>query len=156
MRDDVRHRLRAWEQGTAFFWIVTWKTDGLPLGIAELRMSGQQADLGYMIARAYWGQGIATETVRTLTDWALAQPAIQQVWAVCAAENTASVRVLEKVGMQREVSLRLWSLYSQETPGPRTWWCYMKGKPTSRICRWINVLRAARYARYLGLRSTSL
>jgi ribosomal-protein-alanine N-acetyltransferase len=120
------------------------------LGMAELRLNGQQADLGYVIARAYWGQGIATETVCALTDWALAQPAIQQVWAVCAAENTASARVLEKVGMQREVSLRLWSLYPQKTPGPHTWWCYMKGKPTSHRCRWINVLRAARYARRLG------
>jgi RimJ/RimL family protein N-acetyltransferase len=154
-RDDVRHRIRAWEQETAFSWIITRKTDGLPLGMAELRMRGHQADLGYVIARAHWGQGIATEAVRALTDWALAQPAIRQVWAVCAAENIASARVLEKIGMQREVFLRHWLLYPQRTPGPRTWWCYMKGKPTPHRCRWINVLRAARYARRLGYRSTS-
>ena len=47
-----------------------------------------------------------TEVVRAVTDWALAQPEVHRVWAVCDVENLASARVMEKAGMAREGKLR--------------------------------------------------
>lgn len=40
----------------------------------------------------------------------LNQPSIRRVWATCDAENLASVRVLEKLGLSREGLLRQWAV----------------------------------------------
>ncbi len=57
-------------------------------------------EVGYSVADSYQGQGFATEAVRALIEWALRQPNVRQVKAGCDADNYASRRVLEKLGMK--------------------------------------------------------
>ncbi len=47
-----------------------------------------------------WGKGYATEAVQAVVSWAVEQPSIMRVWALCDVDNIASARVLEKVGME--------------------------------------------------------
>jgi RimJ/RimL family protein N-acetyltransferase len=65
-----------------------------------------------------------TEAARAVVDWALGQPGIYRVWAVCDVENAASTRVLEKVGMQREGVLRRWIIHPGVDAVPRDCYCY--------------------------------
>ena len=65
-----------------------------------------EADIGYAVARGYWGQGIASEAARALVDFAFARLGSRRVWAVCEPANPASARVLEKAGFRRERFLR--------------------------------------------------
>jgi ribosomal-protein-alanine N-acetyltransferase len=58
-------------------------------------------EIGYSVLPAYRGQGFATEAARALVDWALAQQDVRRIIAECSPDNAASVRVLEKLGMQR-------------------------------------------------------
>ena len=127
-RDFLRRCLIVWEQGTAFPWVITRKNDQQLLGMIEMRINQYRADLGYLVARPYWGQGIATEAAKALVGWALAQPSIYRVWAVCDVENKASARVLEKVGMQREGLLRRWIMHPNTSDTPRDCLCYAKVK----------------------------
>ena len=46
-------------------------------------------------------QGYASEAVRALIHWALAQPGVSRIVAACSADNAPSVRILEKLGMRR-------------------------------------------------------
>lgn len=62
----------------------------------------QAAALGYGIARAHWGRGLATEAAGAVVDYAFAALGLAKVWARVDPRNEASVRVLEKLGMQRE------------------------------------------------------
>ncbi|MBA4375590.1 MAG: hypothetical protein C0401_05385 [Anaerolinea sp.] len=78
------------------------KKDHELIGMIELRLDQHCADLGYVIAREYWGNGYATEITQSVVEWAVAQESIYRVWAICDIENLASARVLEKTGMQRE------------------------------------------------------
>src|SRR5882672_624457 len=96
----------AWEGESRFPWAITLKESGELIGMVEIRVDGFKADVGYGLAHPHWGQGIATEALRPIVAWALAQPSIYRVWALCDVENVASARVLEKVGMQREGLLR--------------------------------------------------
>lgn len=68
----------------------------------EARIDAYMVNLGYVIARACWNRGFATEAVEAVCAWAEAEPDVFRIWAVCAADNLASVRVLEKAGMTRE------------------------------------------------------
>jgi ribosomal-protein-alanine N-acetyltransferase len=123
-RAFVKRCLKVWQAGAVFPWVITLKDDGRLAGMLELCIDGHRADLGYVLARSYWGRGYATEAVKAVTAWALAQPAIYRVWAVCDVENIASARVLEKAGMQREGILRRYILHTSVSAEPRDVYCY--------------------------------
>ena len=60
------------------------------------------AELGYYLAREYWGRGIVTEAVRQLCERVFAQTDILRIYAVPFSDNVGSRRVLEKAGFQLE------------------------------------------------------
>jgi len=128
VREFLRRCAAAWEGGTAFAWAITGREDGRLLGMVEVRKDGHRAELGYVLARPHWGRGFATEAVRAVVEWALSDPNIHRVWAVCDVENLPSARVLEKVGMQREGLLRRWTVLPNRSETPRDCWCYARVK----------------------------
>jgi [ribosomal protein S5]-alanine N-acetyltransferase len=38
-------------------WVLTDRSDDRPIGMIELRLAGHRAELGYVLARAWWGRG---------------------------------------------------------------------------------------------------
>ncbi|MDD5543031.1 MAG: GNAT family N-acetyltransferase [Acidobacteriia bacterium] len=64
------------------------------------------AEIGYWLGESYWGQGIVTEAVRALTDFAFANLGVWRVYADVFEWNPASMRVLEKAGYICEGRLR--------------------------------------------------
>jgi RimJ/RimL family protein N-acetyltransferase len=94
------------------------------IGMMIARVTDEKWELGYVLARLYWGNGYMTEAVRGLVHWALKQKQIYRIWAVCDVDNIASSRVMEKAGMQREGILRRWSVHPNLSPEPRDSYCY--------------------------------
>ena len=123
-RDFIRRCVQCWKDETAFPWIVVRKNDDELVGMLELRIAESRADLGYAIAREYWGNGYATEITKSVIEWAMAQENIFRVWATCDVENLASARVLEKAGMQREGILRRFTVHPNISDEPRDSYCY--------------------------------
>ncbi|XP_047088831.1 uncharacterized N-acetyltransferase p20-like [Lolium rigidum] len=83
--------------------------DDRPVGAISVSPTedGCRAELGYVLARAHWGKGVATAAVRR----ALAQvfgelEGLLRVEALVDVPNVASQRVLEKAGFTREAVLR--------------------------------------------------
>lgn len=58
-------------------------------------------NLGYRLAASAWGQGYATELARAALHFALQDLRQPEVFAIVRPINTPSIRVLEKIGMQR-------------------------------------------------------
>src|SRR5215510_9233814 len=74
---------------------IVLQTTYLLIGTCGIRMVtvlAQEAELGYELHPDYWGQGYATEAVRTMLAFAFQTLRLQRVWAQCLAENRASVR----------------------------------------------------------------
>src|SRR6476620_7493588 len=63
-------------------------------------------ELGYTIRRDCWSHGYATEVARLLVELGFAQLDLERLAATCDPANAASVRVLEKAGLQLEGLLR--------------------------------------------------
>ncbi len=62
----------------------------------------QQAEIGFSFSPQFQKQGYATEAVRGLLDYLFSSFNLHRVIAICDAENQASVRLLERLGMRRE------------------------------------------------------
>lgn len=69
--------------------------------VAE-RAVGVQAELGWTLDPAHGGHGYATEAVRELLRICFAELGLRRVTALCFADNAASWRLMERVGMRRE------------------------------------------------------
>ncbi|HET9144230.1 GNAT family N-acetyltransferase [Actinophytocola sp.] len=66
-----------------------------------LHDNGMQAEVGFTLARPYQGQGYATEAVRCVLDRVF-DAGVHRVSADCDARNTASAKLLERLGFRRE------------------------------------------------------
>lgn len=75
-------------------------------GVRQKTANAIEAEIGYELDPAYWGHGYATEAARCVLNFAFGRLRVHRVWATCIADNDASARVLEKVGLQREGCLR--------------------------------------------------
>jgi ribosomal-protein-alanine N-acetyltransferase len=62
----------------------------------------QRAELGYWIGLPYWGHGYATEAARAVLVLGFETLLLNRIYAFRFAENAASGRVLEKIGMRHE------------------------------------------------------
>lgn len=69
------------------------------IGTVNFSIEGRTAMIGYAIARAQWGKGIATEAATAAISWLLAEHELDELWASTQQENVRSRRVLEKLGM---------------------------------------------------------
>ena len=63
------------------------------------------AEVGFWVAEAQWGKGIATEALRAFTDYAFSRFDLIRLFAYVFEGNVASARVLEKVGFTYEGTL---------------------------------------------------
>lgn len=89
------------EKPEEFLWAIPWemllKKDRQPVGDLCFKGAPQKGtvELGYGIDKAYEGQGLTTEAVGAMLDWAFAKDNVYAVEAETAPENIASQKILE-------------------------------------------------------------
>lgn len=69
-------------------------------------VSRRSAEIGYWLARPYWGRGIMTSAVQVITTYAFAHFDLCRIYAQVFAPNLASAQVLVKAGYELEGRLR--------------------------------------------------
>lgn len=82
------------------------KEDGMPIGSIELRLKDKtdltdkddECELGYWLARPFWGQGIMPEAAAEMLRHAFEDLGMTKVWCGYYDGNTKSQRVQEKCG----------------------------------------------------------
>jgi RimJ/RimL family protein N-acetyltransferase len=127
-RGYVQQCTAGWAGSGPFTWAIVLRESGRLAGMIDIRPQNHRVELGYILGREYWGRGYMTEVVRAVSDWALAQPEVHRVWAVCDVDNLASARVMEKAGMAREGTLQRWAVHPNLSAAPRDFWCYARVK----------------------------
>lgn len=97
------------DDGTGARLALDRRSDGTFLGwcgLSRWNPDFRSASLGYCLGEAAWGHGYATEGARALLQWAFDTLDLNRVQAEADTRNTASGRVLEKLGFRREGTLR--------------------------------------------------
>jgi RimJ/RimL family protein N-acetyltransferase len=94
---------------TKFQLAIIAKEENKLIGNCGIRINDLQlreANIGYELDTHYWGKGYATEAAYTIIKFGFEELGMHRIWAYCIADNIASARVLEKIGMRREGHLR--------------------------------------------------
>jgi len=72
-------------------------------GLITTVVEGQpEVELGWIVRRSQWGKGIATEAAAAWRDFAFDTLGLERIVSMISAENIASSRVAEKLGMSVE------------------------------------------------------
>lgn len=93
---------------TALHYAIHLREDDLLIGAIGLQFDrqNQSAELGYWIGKPYWHQGYATEAARAVLEFAFRELGLNRVEARHMTKNPASGRVMQKIGMTYEGTLR--------------------------------------------------
>ncbi|MBU1439349.1 MAG: GNAT family N-acetyltransferase [Gammaproteobacteria bacterium] len=100
------------------------KYSGLVIGTVGLRPAPEFAAtaFGYRILPEYWGRGLATEAAQAMLHYGHQQLTLEKMVATVFPQNTASIRVLEKVGLVFEREVR--QMDGQFTEIEHSLWLY--------------------------------
>lgn len=96
---------RYFAQGDLWQWGVAHNGDGAVLGTVTLNQidtTHKRAEIGFVIGRAHWQQGYATEALRLLLAHAFDSMGLQRIGADVDPRNIASLRTLARLGFVRE------------------------------------------------------
>ncbi len=85
-------------------WPVIDKSCSTVIGFCGFIPASDGVEIGWRLAKASWGRGLATEAARAVLKHGFETLGFQRVIATVQSPNRASIRVVEKLGMQRESS----------------------------------------------------
>ncbi len=81
--------------------------DGQLVGAMGLVMKDEGiAEIGYWIGVPFWGRGYATEAARAVVRYGFEERGLERIFAMHFGRNPQSGRVLQKIGMEYEGTLR--------------------------------------------------
>ena len=109
--DALAQRSRALIEARGWgFWAVERRDNGAFAGFLGLHTPSTDlpfapcVEIGWRLARAHWGQGLATEGARAALDFGFEQLGLPEIVAFTALGNTRSEAVMQRLGMRRDAA----------------------------------------------------
>lgn len=95
------------EQDKCFNLLLERQQDNSVLGLVTLVLrKHRQGEIGYALHRDYRDCGYASEAARAFMDYAFTKLELHRIYAEARVDNTASWKVMERLGMKREAHFR--------------------------------------------------
>jgi ribosomal-protein-alanine N-acetyltransferase len=91
------------------FWATELKSSGEMIGFIGLNIPGYETpftpcvEIGWRLAAAHWGKGYAQEGARASLDFGFDRLGLKEIVALTATTNLNSMRVMERIGMRRDL-----------------------------------------------------
>ena len=102
----LARNLKHWDDHGFGLWILRELGGGPPVGRAVLRHllveDVDEVEVGYAFYKEFWGRGFATEIAASCLALGREKLHLKTIVAVTSLNNTASQRVLRKVGLEYE------------------------------------------------------
>ena len=105
--DYLENLIKGMNEGKSFVWSVVDKVENRVIGTVNLYFKlDSAASIGAVIHRAYWGKGIATEALKQVICFGFDIMKLIRIEGKCESNNIASEKMLKKLGMTYEGTLR--------------------------------------------------
>jgi ribosomal-protein-alanine N-acetyltransferase len=104
----MRRHWRDWRSGRAYAFGLFLKEGAKPTLVGGITLgeiayaAAQKGTVGYWMGRPYAGQGIMTEALTLVCDFAFRQLKLQRIQASCMPNNAPSKAVLQRCGFEQE------------------------------------------------------
>ncbi|WP_137790216.1 GNAT family protein [Bacillus sp. E(2018)] len=108
-KDFIRFVKSKYGKGELAPWGIVLKETNKLIGTIDFvswQINHKTAEIGYVIAKNYWGQGIATEAGKEILNYGFKNMNLVRIQARCFIENGGSEGVMKKLGMKYEGTLR--------------------------------------------------
>ena len=66
------------------------------IGLKNIHIENKKANLGYCIGESFWGNGITSESVELVINYAFSVLKLEEAYAYVYSQNKRSIRVLEE------------------------------------------------------------
>lgn len=111
-QESLESYLAHWEQHGFGRWATIYKASQRLIGHCGLEYLAilDEVEVNYLLAREYWGQGLATESAMVLLRYGFETLQCERLVALAKLENLASRRVMEKLGMEYEKNIQLYNV----------------------------------------------
>jgi len=103
-------------QGNSMCWAITFNGQDKMIGKCILFQFSREnrAEIGYILNRKYWRQGLTYQALGAVIDFAFNTLKLHRIEADVDTENLASIGLLEKLGFKREGLFReRWRVYDE-------------------------------------------
>ena len=100
----ARSVLESWETHPTWAMVLDRKVIGGIVLIVDVRH--EIGELGYDLSREHWGKELTVEASEAVIDWGFQKRGLAKIFAQADARNVRSLRVMEKLHMEREGVLR--------------------------------------------------
>ncbi len=81
-----------------------------------------EVEVAYLLAKDYWRKGLGSEAARAIVSYSFGQLNLPRIICMMYAENSASVKVAQGLGMNREREMEdekgVYYIYAIERPAP--------------------------------------
>jgi RimJ/RimL family protein N-acetyltransferase len=105
----VESTRRHFETNSLYQWGVARRDDDALIGtctLAHVDAQNRRAEIGFVLGSDHWGQGYMTEATNLLLLFAFETLGLHRIEADVDPRNEASIRLIERLGFQREGYLR--------------------------------------------------
>lgn len=126
-QQQVERIISSYEKQGFGLWATIHKVDNQLIGRCGLisqEVDGQQeVEIGYLLTKEYWGQGLATEAARAIRDYGFEHIGCNRLISLIAPGNIASQKVALKNGLTyeketiwREKTIRVYAIRKHKIP----------------------------------------
>jgi [ribosomal protein S5]-alanine N-acetyltransferase len=109
VREFIARQMRHAARNGFCFWKIQRKPDGRLIGLCGLYAlplgCRWEVEIGWWLTPHYWGRGLASEAASAVMKFALKNLPVERIVAIAIAENYASRRIMQKIGMRYERSI---------------------------------------------------
>jgi ribosomal-protein-alanine N-acetyltransferase len=100
----INSLIENWQQHHFGVWAVVYKKHNKLIGHCGFKFleNTREIQMGYLLLKSYWGRGLGTEAADAALKYGFEIGELERIVAIAKAENIASRRVMEKVGMKYE------------------------------------------------------
>jgi len=110
VRDFIARQMRHIARNGFCFWKIQRKPDGRLIGLCGLQALALgcrwEVEIGWWLTPPNWGRGLASEAASAVMSAARNSLRTNRIVAIAVAENYASRRIMQKIGMRFERNVR--------------------------------------------------
>lgn len=105
--NHIENLIKGMKENKSFVWSVICRAENRVIGTVNLHFKPDKAaSVGAVIHRGYWGKGIATEALKEVIGFGFDIMKLIRIEGKCESRNMASEKMLKKLGMSYEGTLR--------------------------------------------------